>query len=79
MPKLYKKLKKMYLGKNFTKKLNLMRDLYCLKMEKGDNLIHHMNVFLGLVYQLKKVNVKIEEKKRSLITSYFTSTFFITT
>ena len=67
VPKLWEKLEKMYLGKNLTTKLNLKRDLYRLKMEEGGNLMNHMNVFHGLVDQLKKVGVKIEEEDEALL------------
>lgn len=39
-------IKKMYLGKNITIKLNLKQDLYHLKIKKGGDL---MNLFHGLV------------------------------
>lgn len=62
MPKLWEKLEKMYLGKNFITKLSLKWGLYHLKMGEGGNLMDHMNKFHGLVNQLKKVDVKIEEE-----------------
>ncbi|KAM7459649.1 hypothetical protein LguiA_033944 [Lonicera macranthoides] len=67
VPKLWDKLEKMYLGKNLTTKLNLKRDLYRLKMGEGGNLMDHMNKFHGLVDQLKKVDVKIEEEDEALL------------
>lgn len=62
---LWSKLEKLYLGKNLTTKLNLKRELYRLKMAAQG--IEHMNVFNGIVDQLEKVDVKMEEEDKALI------------
>ncbi|KAH7841860.1 hypothetical protein Vadar_025300 [Vaccinium darrowii] len=56
---LWEKLEKFYLAK--TNKLHLKWQFYRLGMEEGGNLMEHMNVFNGYLYQLRKVDVKIEE------------------
>lgn len=66
-PKLWEKLEKLYLRKSLTTKLNLKRELYRLKMEEGGNLMEHMNVFNGLLDQLAKAAVKIEEEDKALL------------
>lgn len=66
-PQLWEKLEKLYLGKGLQTKLNLKRDLYKLKMGEGANLMEHMNVFSGLIDQLAKVDVKIEEEDQALL------------
>lgn len=67
-PELWKKLEKLYLAqKSMATKLNLKRDIYKLKMEAGANLMDHMNVFKGLLNQLERVGVKIEEEDRALL------------
>ena len=60
-------MEKFYLGKGLQTKLNLKWDLYKLKMGEGVSLMEHMNVFSGLVDQLAKVDVKIEEKDQALL------------
>ena len=66
-PELWEKLEKLYLGKGLQTKLNLKRDLYKLKMGEGASLMEHMNVFRGLVDQLARVDVKIEEEDQALL------------
>ncbi|PRQ51350.1 putative RNA-directed DNA polymerase [Rosa chinensis] len=64
---LWEKMEKLHLGKGLQTKLNLKRDLYKLKMGEGASLMEHMNVFRGLVDQLAKVDVKIEEEDQALL------------
>ena len=63
---LWKKREKLYLVKSLTTKLNL-KDLYRLKMEDGANLLKHLNVFKGLLDQLGRVDVKVEEEDQALL------------
>ena len=64
---LWDKLEKLYLAKSLTNKLHLKRQLYKLKMDDGDNLMDHMNVFNGCLDQLRKVDVNIEEEDKALL------------
>ncbi|GFS30734.1 hypothetical protein Acr_00g0013680 [Actinidia rufa] len=59
--------KKLYLAKSLTNKLHLKWQLYRLKMEEGENLMEHMNVFNGYLDQLRKVDVKIDEEDKALL------------
>ena len=66
-PELWEKLERLYLGKSLTTKLNLKRDLYKLKMQEGVNFMEHLSVFKGLLDQLARVDVKIEEEDQALL------------
>ena len=68
-PTLWEKLEKLYLEKSLTMKLNLKRHLYRLKMEDGANLMEYLNVFKGLMDQLGRVDVKVEQEDQALLTS----------
>ena len=57
-------------------KLNLKRELYQLKMEEGENLMEHVSVFNGVVDQLTKVDVTIEEEDKALF--FFFLPLFLT-
>jgi len=45
----------------------MKRDLYRLKMDDGANLMEHLNVFKGLLDQLGRVDVKVEEEDQELL------------
>lgn len=62
--RLWAKLEKIYLLKIPSNKLQLRRKLYCLNMEENGDLMKHMNEFDGIIDQLKKVDVKVEEKNK---------------
>ncbi|WRX29264.1 hypothetical protein QQP08_021751 [Theobroma cacao] len=66
-PRLWTKLKKIYLAKSLSNKLQLRRKLYRLKMEENGDLMKHMNEFDEIIDQLKKVDVKVEEKEKTLL------------
>ncbi|WRX09694.1 zinc finger protein [Theobroma cacao] len=65
--RLWAKLEKIYLAKSFSNKLQLRRKLYCLKMEENGDLMIHMNEFDGIIDQLKKDDVKVEEEENALL------------
>ncbi|WRX24614.1 zinc finger protein [Theobroma cacao] len=65
--RLWAKLEKIYLAKSLSNKLQLRRKLYRLKMEENGDLMKHMNEFDGIIYQLKKVDVKVEEEEKALL------------
>ena len=64
---LWKKLEKLYLAKSLSNKLHLKRQLYALKMVEGGSLMDHMNTFNGILDQLQKVGVDIEEEDKALL------------
>ncbi|WRX08990.1 hypothetical protein QQP08_001477 [Theobroma cacao] len=45
----------------------LRQKLYRLKMEVNRDLMKHMNEFDGIIDQLKKVDVKVEEEEKALL------------
>ncbi|VFQ63957.1 unnamed protein product [Cuscuta campestris] len=61
---IWEKLEKLYMAKSLTNKLVLKQRLYRLRMEDDDTLVGHMNVFNGLIDELKRIDVKIEECSR---------------
>ncbi|XP_017981005.1 PREDICTED: uncharacterized protein LOC108663030 [Theobroma cacao] len=65
--RLWAKLKKIYLAKSLSNKLQLKQKLYRLKMEENEDLMKHMNEFDGIIDQLKKVDVKVEEEEKALL------------
>ncbi|WRX12958.1 hypothetical protein QQP08_005445 [Theobroma cacao] len=65
--RLWAKLEKIYLAKSLFNKLQLRRKLYRLKMEENGDLMKHMNEFDGIIDQLKKVDVKVEEEEKALL------------
>ncbi|VFQ86876.1 unnamed protein product [Cuscuta campestris] len=64
---IWEKLEKLYMAKSLTNKLLLKRRLYRLRMEDEDTLVEHMNVFNGLIDELKRVDVKISEEDQALL------------
>ncbi|VFQ63901.1 unnamed protein product [Cuscuta campestris] len=64
---IWEKLEKLYMAKSLTNKLLLKRRLYRLQMEDEDTLVGHMNVFNGLIDELKQVDVKISEEDQALL------------
>ena len=61
MKKLWEKLGNLYQFKSLVNKLFLQKKLYHLRMEDGDSVIDHLNVFNTLVSQLVSVDIKMEE------------------
>ena len=64
--KLWEKLGNLYQSKSLVNKLFLRKKLYHLRMEDGDSLTYHLNVFNTLVSQLIYVDVKIEEEDKCI-------------
>ena len=52
------KLKKLYVGKTLSNKLFLKDQLYNLRMEEGDDIMEHLNVFNRCINDLLQVEVK---------------------
>ena len=67
IPKLWKKLKNIYLTKSLSNKLQFKRKLYHLKMEESGDLMKHMNEYDKIIDQLKKVDVRVEEEENTLL------------
>ena len=61
--KLWEKLGNLYQSKSLVNKLFLQKKLYHLKMEDGDSMTNHLNVFNTLVSQLILVDIKMEEEE----------------
>jgi hypothetical protein len=61
------KLKSRYMSKLLTNKLYLKQRLYSLKMAEGSDFSQHINVFNQIIGDLKRVDVKFEDKDKALI------------
>ena len=64
--KLWEKLGNLYQYKYLVNKLFLRKKLYHLRMEDGDSVIDHLNVFNTLVSQLVFVDIKMEEEDKCI-------------
>ena len=58
---LWDKLGSLYQTKSLVNKLFLRKKLYHLRMEDGDSVTDHLNVFNTLVSQLISVDINMEE------------------
>ena len=61
------KLESWYMSKSLTNKLYLKQRLYGLKMAEGLDLSQHINVFNKIIKDLKRVDVKFEDKDEALM------------
>lgn len=64
--KLWEKLGNLYQSKSLVNNLFLQKKLYHLRMEDGDSVTDHLNVFNTLVSQLVSVDVKMEEEDKCI-------------
>ena len=64
--KMWEKLGNLYQSKSLVNKLYLRKELYHLRMEHGDSVIDHLNVFNTLISQLMSVDIKIEEEEKCI-------------
>ena len=64
--KLWEKLGNLYQSKSLVNKLFLRKKLYHLRMEDGDSVTYHLNVFNTLVSQLIFVNINMEEEGKCI-------------
>ena len=55
------------MSKSLTNKLHLKQKLYGLKMVEGSNLSQHINVFNKIIIDLKRIDVKFEDKNKALM------------
>ena len=55
-----------YQSKSLVNKLFLRKKLYHLRMEDGDSVTDHLNVFNTLVSQLVHVDIKMEEEDKCI-------------
>ncbi|KAI9196107.1 hypothetical protein LWI28_021066 [Acer negundo] len=63
----WEKLEKLYMGKTLSNKLTLKDQLYGLKMEKGGDVMAHLNDFNRCIRKLIRVDVKYEEDDKALM------------
>jgi len=63
----WEKLEKLYMGKTLSNKLFLKDQLYNLRMEEGDDLMEHLNLFNRCINDLLRVEVKYEEEDKALL------------
>jgi hypothetical protein len=63
---LWDKLGNLYQSKSLVNKLFLRKKLYHLRMEDGDSVTDHLNVFNTLVSQLVSVNITIAEEDKCI-------------
>ena len=66
MKNLWDKLGNLYQSKSLVNKLFLRKKLYHLRMEDGDSVTDHLNVFNTLVSQLVSVDIKMEEEDKCI-------------
>jgi len=64
--KLWEKLGNLYQSKSLVNKLFLQKKLYHLRIEDGDSVTYHLNVFNTLVSQLVFVDIKMEEEDKCI-------------
>ena len=60
-------LESQYMSKLLTNKLYLKQKLYGLKMVEGSDLSQHINVFNQIISDLKRIDVKFENKDKTLM------------
>jgi hypothetical protein len=63
---LWDKLGNLYQSKSLVNKLFLRKKLYHIRMEDGDSVTEHLNVFNTLVSQLVSVNITIAEEDKCI-------------
>jgi len=63
----WEKLDTLYMGKTLFNKLFLKDQLYNLRMEEGDDIMEHLNVFNRCINDLLRVEVKYEEEDKSFL------------
>ncbi|VFQ83323.1 unnamed protein product [Cuscuta campestris] len=64
---MWKKLESMYERNNATGKAYLIRKLVKLQYKDGDSIIVHMNEFQGVVNQLVRMKMKLEDELQALL------------
>ena len=63
------------MSKSLTNKLYLKQWLYGLKIAEGSDLSQHINVFNQIISDLKRVDVKFEDKDKALNSLPTSSTY----
>jgi len=64
---LWSRLETLYMTKSLPNKLNLKKQLYELRMNKGIAVLEHLNFFKNIISDLLAVDVKIDEEDKALI------------
>ena len=70
------KLESRYMSKLLTNKLYLKQKLYDLKMAEGSYLSRHINVFNQIISDLKRIDMKFEDKALMLLNSLPASSMY---
>ena len=69
---LWSRLESLYKTKSLSNKLYLMKQLYGLRMKEETTMLEHLNFFNMVINELLAVDVKIDEKNKTLIEFTFT-------
>ncbi|KAE8674685.1 putative ribonuclease H protein [Hibiscus syriacus] len=64
---IWKKLESQFMSKSLTTKLYLKQRLYGLMMQDDHDLAQHVNVINQIVYDLARIDVKIEDEEKAMI------------
>ncbi|CAA0822792.1 Uncharacterized mitochondrial protein AtMg00810 [Striga hermonthica] len=64
---IWKKLESQFMSKTLTTKLYLKQRLYGLKMQEGNDLGQHVNIFNQVVTDLASLKVKMEDEDKAMI------------
>jgi len=67
LDEIWKKLESQFMLKTLTNKLYLKQKLYGLKMQEGNDLAQHVNIFNQINTNLAQLDVKIEDEDRAII------------
>ena len=61
------KLESRYMSKSLTKKLNLKRKLYELKMAEGADLAQHVHTFNKIISDLLRIDIKLDDENKAMM------------
>jgi len=64
---IWKKLESQFMSKTLTNKLYLKQKLYGMKMQEGNDLAQHVNIFNQIITDIAQLDVKIEDEDRAII------------
>jgi len=67
LDEIWKKLESQFMSKTLMNKLYLKQKLYGLKMQEGNDLTQHVNIFNQIITDLAQLDVKIEDEDRAII------------
>jgi hypothetical protein len=64
---LWQKLDELYVRKEGTNKMFLIKKLMCLRYKEGTQIVDHVNEFQGIINQLSSMGITFEDKVRALL------------